>query len=260
MPRYFGLLALRYDYNAGRLVPSRLWLTICILTGLLFIGIYPFAAIEIIKNRTFRDNEVNGIGRIMDVSQYVIGYVLAVSVFIQQMFFSTQQMHLTNRAVMFYRQCETLCEEKISVGEFIYPFILRGICSYCGYAILNSLILFYFFDDLSQVNVIYKMAYFMPNIVITTTAIRFHWGMMHLTICGRRINRAFSICIESVNAAHNKSTAEFEHVCSAAIEVFELLTTFHTEWCKIARKIEKGLSLLMLFTVINAFMSLTATV
>lgn len=260
VPRFFGLLSLRYDSYTEQLAPSRLWFIICNLVGISFIGIYPFAVVEIIKNRTLRNNEDNGIGRIMDVSQYVIWYVLSVSVFIRQMYFSRPQMHLINGIIKFYRQCEVLCEGRVHVVEFIYPLILRGIYSYCGYAILNLLILMYFFDDLSDVTLIYKIAYFMPNFVITTTTIRFHSGVMQLTICGRRINWAFSDCIESVNAAHNKSAAEFAQVCSSATERFELLITYHAEWYKAARMMESGLSLLMLFTVTNAFMNLTSTV
>lgn len=260
VPRCFGLVSLRIDLHAERLVYSRHWLIICNICGLLFIGIYPFAAMEIIKNRTLRDNEDNCIGRIMDVSQYVVWYILSVSVFCRQMYFSKRQMHMTNRTIIFYRQCETLCDVKVKVGEFIYPFIFRGIYSYVGYAILNHLILVYFFGDLSQVNFVYKFAYFIPNIVITTTTIRFHSGVMQLTICGRNINRAFSQCIESVNAAHNRPTDELENVCALARERFDLLTTYHDEWYKIARLMEKGLSLLMLFAVTNVFMNLTSTV
>lgn len=260
VPRYFGLLSLRYDFYTERLVASRLWLIICNLSGLLFIGIYPFAAIEIVKCRTLRYNEDNGIGRIMNVSQYVISYVLSVSIFIRQMFFSKHQMYLVNLVIMFYRRCEKLSEVNVHIDEFVYPLILRGIYSYCGSAALNCLMLTYFFDDLSQVNLIYKIAYFMPSIVITMTTITFHSGVMQLTICGRHINRAFSQCIESVNAAHKKPTAEFEQVCSSATERFDLLTTYHVEWSKLARMMEKQLSLLMLFTVTNTFMHLTSTV
>lgn len=228
--------------------------------GLLFIGIYPFAAAAVIKNRSLRDSEDNGIGRIMDVSQYVIWYVLSVSVFVRLMYFSKQQMLLANRIIAFYRQCEVLHGEKLYVVEFVYPLILRGVYSYCGYALLNYLMLVYFFDDLSEVNIIYKIAYFMPNIVITTTTVRFHTSVMELTICGRRINWAFNECIESVNAAHNKSVAEFAQICSSATERFESLTTYHAEWYKVTRMVESGVSLLMLFTVTNVFMNLTATV
>lgn len=260
VPRFFGMLSLRYDSNAGCLVPSRIWFSVCNLIGVLFVGIYPFAATEIVKNCTLRESENNDIGRIMDVSQYVIWYVLSVSVFIRQMYFSKQQMQLINHVITFYRQCETLSEEKIHVAEFMYPLILRGIYSYCGYAILNCLILMYFFDDLTEVHLVYKIAYFMPSIVITTTMIRFHSGVIQLTICGRRINWALSDCIENVNAAYKKSTPEFEQVCASAVERFESLTTYHAEWYKIARQMEKGLPLLMLSTVINAFMNLTARV
>lgn len=260
VPKFFGLQSLRYDLNVDRLVPSRPLLIICNLCGLLFIIIYPFAATKIIENRTLRDNENNSMGQIMDVAQYVIWYVLSVCVFIRQMFMSKLQMKVVNRFIKFYRLCESLGEEKMEVDELLYPFILRGIYSYLGYAILNCLVLTYFFGDLSHVNFVYKFAFFIPNIAITTTTIRFHTGIMQLTICGKRINRQFGNCIECINTANNKSSSEFKRICTSAMERFDYLTMYHAEWYEIARMMEKGLSLLMTLTVTNAFWILTTTV
>lgn len=198
------------------------------------------------------------VGRIMIGSHYVFIYVLSVSVFIRQMFYSKSQMYSMNRFKEFYQKCSTLCE--VDVGEFIYPFILRGICSYIGYATINYFVLFYFYGDLSHVNLVYKILFFMPYVVISTTMIRFHSGVMHLTICGRRLNRAFNDCIESINAAHDKPAAEFDQVCTSAMTRFDYLTWFHGEWYELARSMEKGLSLLMLLIVTNALMNLTQTV
>lgn len=258
IPRCFGLLPLRYNVNTKQFVPSRPGLIACNLCGLLFICIYPLAVFELLKNRPLRENEDSMVGRIMIASHYVFMYVLSLSVFLRQMFFSTSQMHSMNRSIKFYQQCNTLCE--IDVGEFIYPFILRGICSYFGYATINYFVLFYFYGDLSHVNWVYKFLFFMPYVVISSTMIRFHSGAMHLTICGRRLNHAFNHCIESINAAHDKPAAELDEVCTSAMTRFDYLTWFHGEWCEIARSMEKGLSLLMLLIVTNALMNLTQTV
>lgn len=261
VPRCFGLLPLRYKSNTERLVPSRLWLIVSNLCGLLFIASYPFAKIEIYKNRTVRSlSEESGFIRHMLIAQYIIFYVLSSGIFIRQMWFSKHQMHTLNRNREFYRQCERLNAKKVDVSEFIYPFIFHGFSSYFGYALLNYLAMFHFYGDLLHVNFFYKFLFFMPNIVITTTTMRFHSGVMQLTICGRRLNEAFSRCIRSVNEANNKSMAELELVCASAIERFEYLTMLHAEWYDIARMLEKELSLQMLFTVTNAFTNLTSAV
>lgn len=260
VPRCIGLRSLHYDFDEEKFVPSRLWLTVCNLCGLFFIVVYPFAAIELVKFRPLRETEDNSVGRIIVVSHYIFLYLLSVAVFLRQMWLSKHQMQSINRYIHFYRQCEKLGDERMDVAEYIYPFIFRGIYSYFGYIFVNYLVLEYMYDDLSHVNVIYIFLYFVPNVVIITTLIRFHSGMMQLTVCGRRLNREFSRCIESINAVHLKSTAEFQQVCMSAMRRFEYLTSFHGEWYEIARIIEKDLSPVMIFTVINSFFNLTQSV
>lgn len=260
VPRCFGLLSLRFNSDTEQFQSSHFWLIVCNLWGLVFIGIYPFAAIRIITNRPPLDNEDNTIGQLMFRLHFVMTYVMSASVFIRQMLFSKHIMHSTNRLKRLCRQCETLSEEKMDVGEFIYSFIVRAFYSYSGFAAINCLALMIYFGDLSKVHLFYKIVYFMPNIVITTATISFHSGLMQLTICGRRLNREFKRCIKNINAAHNKPTTEFEQVCASTMRRFDYLTTFHGEWCEIAHMVEKGLSLPMLLIVISTIFNLTTTV
>lgn len=258
VPRCLGLLPLRYDSNTERFVPSQLWLVVCNVCGLLYIVTYPIAAIEINKYRT--TDEEDSFDQMLIISKFVGWYALSVGILINQMWFSKHQMHLMNRCTRLYRQCRLLSEDKMDAGELVYSFILRSIYSYCGFAILNYMSLMHFFNDLSNVNLFYKILFFAPHIVITTNAISFHSKITSLTICGRCINRAICRCIQNVNEANDKPMEEFEQVCTLAMERFEYLTMFHAEWYEIARLLEKRLSLLMLLTVTNAFWVVTTTV
>lgn len=260
VPRTFGLHSLRYDSNTEEFVPSRLWFTVCNLSSLFFIAIYPISMAEITSSRPIRANEDNTVGRFMVVSHFAILYVLSVIVVIRQMWFSEPQIHSINRCLKFYRQCETLNVKEMDIRQFIYPFIFRGIYSYSGHAFINFLSLLVFYNDLSRVSFVSKILYFAPNIIITTAAIRFHSGVMKLTMCGRRINRAFSNCIISINTACNQPTEEFEQVCASAMARFEYLTMFHGEWYEITRIFEKRLSLLMLPIVTSLLNNLTSSV
>lgn len=261
VPRCLGLLPFRYDSEAEQYTLSRKWLTVCNISGLLFIGITPFAFIEINKNRSFRTLRAEeGFGRIMVFSHFAILYGLSVCIYIRQMWFSKHQMCLMNRCMWFYRQCETLSFKKTDVNRFIYSFIFRGFFSYFGYALLNYYAMMNYFNDLSHVSLIYRIYHFVPNFLITTNAIHFHWRMISLTICGRCFNRALSTCIESINKVQSAPTADFERICATAIERFEYLMSYHAEWYEIGRMMEKETSLLMVFTVANSFYNITETV
>lgn len=259
VPRCLGLHSIRYDSNTDQFVSSRLWLTVCNVIGFLFIGMYPIAINEIVKHRPLREQEDHVVGRIMIYLHFINLYVLSVSVFIRQMWFSKSQMHSMNRCLKLYRQCKTLSDENMDLRQ-IYLFVLRCIYSYFGYILVNCLSLFYFYNDLSNVNLIYKSLFFVPHIVIITTPIRFHLGAMHLTICGRRIYREFSRCIEQIKVTNNEPTDEFEQVCASVMDRFDYLTWFHAEWYEVARLMEKGLSLLMLLIVTSTLNSLTTSV
>lgn len=260
IPRLFGLLSATYNSRAKRLEPSWRWLLFSNLIGHTFICIYPIAVVEIIQYRTSPDGDDSGIKRKIEILQLVMMYLLSVGVFVRQMYFSKHQISVVNRGMKFYQRCQTLCGDDINIVEYSLPYIFRAICSFIGYAMLSVLTICYFYGDLSQVHFIYKIAFFMPNIVITTTTIRFHSAIIMLSVGGRRINQAFCDCIESVNRTAKQPRTKQQRACQLATERFEYIVTFHAEWYAIANNMQKSLTVLMLFIVTNNVISLTSTV
>lgn len=261
VPQQFGLLSACFDSHAQRLVPSWGWLIFSNVIGHMFVCIYPIAVVQIIQHRTSHsDGDDSSISRKIEVLQHATMYVVSVAVFVQQMYFSKLQLNTVNRGLTFYHRCEALCGDDINIAEYIYPYVLRASSSYIGYAVLNFFTIFDLYGELSPVNFIYKIAFFMPNIVITTTTIRFHSAVLMLTVGGRWINQAFHDCIESVNRTQNGTQAKQQRACQLAVERFEFIVTYHAEWYAIAGAMEKGQSILMLLAVTNNVINLTSTV
>lgn len=256
----FGLLSACYDSQTNRLMPSRGWLIFCSLIGHAFICIYPIAVAQIMQHRKSLHDDDSGLSRKIEILQHAIMYLLSVFVYVRQMYFAKHQMNTVNRGLIFYQRCKTLGGDDMNTANYIYPCILRAIFSYIGYALLNFLSIFHFYGDLAQVSFVYKIAFFMPNIVITTTTIRFHSAVVLLTVGGIRINRAFRNCIESVNRTQNAMRAKQLRACQLATERFEYIVTYHGEWYAMASIMEKGLSILMLCTCTNIVINLTSTV
>lgn len=259
-PQKFGLLSAHYDTRVHQLIPSRGWLIFCNLIGHAFICIYPIAIAQIMQHRRSFDDDDSGLSRKIEILPYAIMYLLSVFVYVRQMYFSKHQMNTVNRGLMFYQRCKTLSGHDMNTTNRIYPCILRAIFSHIGYGLLNFLTIFHFYGDLPEVSFVYKIAFFMPNIVITTTTIRFHSAIVLLTAGGRRINEAFNDCIESVNGTQNAMRTKQLRACQLATERFEYIVTYHAEWYAMAGIIEKGLSILMLFTCTNVGINLTSTV
>lgn len=260
VPQHFGLLSACYDLQVNRLMPSRGRLIFCNLIGHAFICIYPIAVARIMQHRTSLDDDDTGLSRKLEILQHAIMYLLSVVVYVRQMYFSELQMNTVNRGLIFYQRCETLGGDDMNTDKYIYPCIVRAIVSYIGYALLNSLTIFHFYGDLTRVSFVYKIAFFMPNIIITTTTIRFHSAVVLLTAGGSRINRAFRDCIESVNGTQNGMRAKQLRSCQLAAERFEYIVTYHAEWYALAGIMEKVLSTLMLFTCTNNVINLTSSV
>lgn len=262
VPRQFGLLSACYDADKQQLKPSWRWLIFSGLMGHVFLFVYPFAVVQIIQARTSRDDDDSGMSQKIEILQHAILYLFSVAVYLRQICFANHQINIINRGLVFYRRCDTLCEENIKFKGITLPhiLILRAMVSYFGYAVLNVLTIFYFYGDLPQVWLIHKVAFCMPNIVITTTQIRFHSAVMMLTVSGRRVNRAFRNCIESVNRTENRTRAAQQRACQLATERFESIVTYHAEWHTLVGIMERSLSILMLISVINNVINLTSTV
>lgn len=260
VPRLFGLLSARYDLRTNRLVPSRVGLFSSIIIGHSFVCIYPMAVVRMMQHRTNFDGDGSGVSQKVEILQHAITYLVSVAVFVRQMYFPKHQITTLNCGLLFYERCTVLCDVDIKVPKFLLPCVLRTTLSYIGYNLLTFWNIFHSNDDSSQVNLVYKIALFLANIVITTTAIRFHTAIVMLTMSGQRINHAFYDCIENVNRTQNGTRAKQQRACQLAAERFQHITMFHADWHQMAGILEKSPSILLLFTSANILINLVSTV
>lgn len=259
VPRLFGLLSSAYDGQC--LTPSWRWLILSNLIGHAFICTYPFAVAQIIGHRVNRyADDGSSMNRNIEIAQHTIMYLLSVAVFVRQMYFAQHQVDFGNRGLEFLRRCKALCTNRVYVADCVNQLIVRAVCSYIGYAFLNSFTIFYLYGDMAEVNFFFKIVFLIPNVAITTTTIRFHAAVMMLTITGRQINRAFRNCFENVNRTATGNRTKQERECCLAADRFDHIMKINTQCHDIASELERTLSILILFTIINNFISTTTSV
>lgn len=260
IPQIFGILPCAYDLKNVCLIPSRKWNCFCGIFGIFFGIVYPLAVLEIMAKRTIRDDDINGISSLIEKLRYIALYLFSLSVYIRLTFYAATQAAYVNGGISFYDRCNKLCGDNVGVKKFLIPYFCRVIYSYVVYAGLNYVSLAYYYGDLSSVNILYKFIYFVPDIVMTSTNVRSHSSILMQTVCCRRINLAFTRCIDSVNKSRNKTHMEQMEACNEASDKFESLTLYQAELIGYARITENILAIIMIFLILNSIMNLTSTV
>lgn len=252
----FGLLPLRYDVNQLKMTISKFWHSYCLIVSLLFVFAYPFALVHIINNRT--ENNDSGIAQIVEKLHYCATYAMAISVYIRQIFFSRTTQSFINNGMDFYSRVEnSYPNQKFAYMEFTIPYVSRAVYSYIGYTFVNYLTLTYFYGELKNINYLFVCLYFLPDIVITSTNIRFHSAIIMQTMTLRRLNTAFTSCINSINRRHGKSTYERKKYFVKICEQFNMITIFHEQIWAFRSTSDRLFSNIVLCAIINAFMNLT---
>lgn len=259
IPFLFGLLPLRYDVKKLRLARSRFWYIYCLIMSSLLAFVYPFALLHILNNR-MENNDI-GIAQIVEKLHYCATFVLAISVYIRQIFFTRTLVNFINNGIEYYSRVESAFpNQKIASLEFAIPYIGRAFYSYLGYTFVNYLALTHFYGELKNVNYLFVCLYFLPDIVITSTAIRFHSMIIMQTLTMRRLNAAFSDCIDRINRRDGKSPYERKKELSGLCDRFDEITIFHDQIWTFRSTADRLFSNIILFAIINAFMNLTCVV
>lgn len=258
-PRIFGLLPMQYDMTLLKLTRSNFWHLYCLIISSVFAFVYPFALVHIINNRP--ENSDNGIAQVVEKLHYCTTYIMAISVYVRQIFFTRTLSNFINNGIGFYSRVENAFpNQKIRFSEFIVPYISRAIYSYVGYTFMNYLTLTYFYGDLKNVNCFYIALYFLPDIVITSTAIRFHSTIIMQTLTMRRLNAAFSDCIKCLNRRNERSSNERKKNLAKVYAKFNKITIFHDQIWTFRSTADHLFSNIVLCAIINAFMNLTCVV
>lgn len=258
-PRQFGLLAVTCDIRTRRMYKSTFWLIYSIMCGCIFIVTYPFAIAAILSK--IDSLNVGNVFTFIEISNYIAMYLFAVAIYVRIVFSSTKHMNYNNLAFSMYDDCKALCCKDNREFEYIVPFAIRLIYLYFGYATLNAITLYRNSESLSTVPVIYKLLFFVPDIVMANTIIRTHTTIALQIICCKRINQAFSECIEMANKAHHMpSPLERLKNGFIATQTFDRITECHAKLYKVTRGTEELTSNLMIFAILKAFAHLSSMV
>lgn len=258
VPRQFGLLAANCDVRMRRQFKSRFWLLYSIICGCTFTISYPFAITAILsKIKTLHEGNVF---IFIEISNYVALYILTVAIYVRIMFSSTKHMNYNNLAFSLLDDCKALVIDQREY-EYIIPFAARVLYLYFGYATLNAITLYQNSDNLKLVPIFYKCLFFLPDIVMANTMIRQHTSIALQAICCKRINQAFSECMDVAKKIRNLSTPYARlRMGSHATQRFDKITECHAKLYKVTRETESLSAILMIFAILKAFAHLSSMV
>lgn len=257
-PRQLGLLAVSCDVRTRKLSKSTFWMVYSIICGCIFSVTYPFAITAILS-------KINALSEsnlfvFIEITNYVAMYLFTVAIYIRIMFSSTKHMNYNNLAFSIEDECRGLCEDRREF-EYMIPLIIRILYSYFGYAILNAINLNKHSDDLNTVPLVYKLLYFMPDLVMANTMIRVHTAILLQIVCCKRINQGFSECMIRIKRANYvKSPAERIGIYLSTSKTFDKITELHANLFSVTRGMEELTSNLMIFSILKAFAHLSSMV
>lgn len=259
VPRMFGLLPLKHNVDTLYLSRSKLWYIYCLIIAGTYLFVYPVALNHIISSRT--ENNDSGIAQIVEKLHYCATYILGIAVYIRQLFFTNTVANFINNGIDFYSRAEQLYPNlKGGILEFAIVYIGRAVYSYVGYSLVNYLTLTYFYGELKNANYFYMVLYFLPDIILTSTAIRFHSTIIIQIVVLRRINAAFARCIEQINAGKNKPPLERAKDFTRIASEFDRIAIYYEQIWVFRKSIDYIFSNIILFAILNAFMNLTCVV
>lgn len=258
IPRFFGLIPLRQNRRSLGLEKSRLWLVFCIFTTTAFIFFYPSSMLQITSNSSAKPTSIS---HYVEKLHFLATYILAVSIYARQVFYSDEMMYFINDGIRIYFRCEPIVRENVGVREFMLPYISRALYSYLGYATMNYYSFVFIYKNAKNIKLLYKILFFIPDFVITSCCIRFHSTILMLTISFRRLNAAFRECIKRLQNPHAAITLNLINAASDDIcDQFNAIIELHQELYRMSKVAEDILANTILFTICNAFMNLTSTV
>ena len=258
-PRLIGMVPLTYDRQALRANLSRFWYIFCLLFGSIYIIFYPFTLFDLI----FVDDRFNDGGKsILKVTRmlhHLTKYILTIVIYVRQIFYSQEMMEYINAGIKVYRRIQPVAPGILGLRKHVLPFFFRAIFSSLGCTI-KSVAKFKFLKNSPIGADWFKALYFLPDLVITSTSVRFHSTLVVQNICYRRLNSAFKECVEEINQMRNQSPSYRMRVFCETCDRFDYLAVLYDELYRFTKATERMMSMIILMSIANAFMNLTMAV
>lgn len=257
IPRVFGLTAASCNVRTCQVIKSKLWRVYSIVCGCCFLIAYPFAITAILTHITLTSE--SNIFIYIDITNYAATYLFCVAIYLRVMMSTEKLTQSNNLHFTVFDECRALCKQRKDVTFFLY-FTNRAFYLYVGNAILNTIKLVENSERLVGVPFIYKILYFLPDMIMASTIIRFRTAVTMYTMCCEQINQVLSECIGRIKSTKCKPlNARFRAVAHVS-HTFDKVTERHCKLYSLVKSTETLSGNLLLFSILRTFAHLSSTV
>lgn len=235
--RLIGVVPLSFVRQTFTVTKSKFWQFTSVLFGGTFIVCYPIALRDIFAERSV---QTTGIWLITEIVQYTTTYMLTAWIYILNVFYSDDVIDYINDGFhycfVYEKRLEPTADERNSL---LFQFVFRSIYSYLGFIYSNYIRLGYIYGRAPEIR---TMVYYLPDIVITSAAIRFMSTIIMQLSYYRRLNEIARTNMEMANATAKMMRYEREKICGEISEQIDWLCDHQSRLRAIARASERLLS------------------
>lgn len=204
LPRQFGLLAMNSNIRTHHSTSSKFWLIYSITIAVLFAIFYPISVSQILP----KSKKLAGIKGLIDIGYHSTVYAFSLFIYSRSIFQPTFLVNYYNSGIQLVKKCKRLNLVDINTKGLFTRFFIHVTYTFFGYTFLNLVTYLRHVHELGAVPLFYHILPFIPDFVIGSTMIRLHATVLYQTICVKRINLAFSNCIDNVNASIRQFPAQ----------------------------------------------------
>lgn len=256
IPRIFGLVPFSIDLNTSKLNTSKQWNLYCILIGTICIYFYPRAIYILI----FRESTSMSLNQSVEALQYLATYLLTAAIYIRNITLTQEVADYINEGHDVYILSKDLCKNDVKLMGTYMPYIGRAVCSYVGHIVLNTYRLGYLLRKNKTFNWFNKIIYYLPDIAITSSAIRFHTSLLAAILVMRRVNLALEQVICDINRQAYGPLYRKSKVFRESERRIDKLMAFTVKAFRIMKNVEITLGVFILCLIGNAVMNITSLV
>lgn len=257
IPCPFGLTVTSFDHVKCKMCKSTFWNTYSIICACIFSSMYPFAMITIMTS--LAPGYEAKIFLLIDIVNYMATYLFCVAIYLSLITSSAKLIKFINGNFEFYDECNLLCEDRRDYG-FYASFSIRTLYLYIGNFFLNALKLMEHSENLTMVPLLYKCLYFIPDMIIAATTIRFRSGITVNIMCCKRISQALSECFDRMKESIGKSSIERFRTYAREKHIFDKIVDCHSKMYNLVQATEVLYRNSLIFTTLRAFALLSSTV
>lgn len=257
IPRQLGVSTASFDVKTRLLYKSKFWQIHATIFALTFAISYPFAINSIISR--LKAAAEGKVYMLIDIGNYGSTYVFCVIIYLRVLTSTDMLIKFSNKCIEIFGECRNLATDNKEKGFFIL-FIARVSYLYLGGAALNAVNLEMFGEDIATVPFAFKMIYFIPDLVMATTMIRFRSAISLFTRCCRQINQALVECTALLETSEGKLEKDRIEIILRAKRNFDHIAEIHAKLFNLIRETEILAGNVLIFSILKAFAHLSSTV